>query len=173
MAEYVCLLRASADMYVWLGSCCHECLVQCSQQLVWKSSLLYVSAAHPMKFMLLFSLQVARPGDRVLHGDSVKLDGKPVRWQALNPSNSSSKEKFVYLKYWKPRDVICTTDRTITGNIVDQVCSTIHTLHSLESVSIFHQPSSPPLARLQLKCIILSLLSYTSASSVSQHWFIQ
>lgn len=78
--------------------------------------------------MLLCALQVAIAGDRVLHGDSVQLDGKPVKWQVLNSVNSSSKEKFVYVKYWKPRGVICTTDRTIAGNVVDEVCGVIHYL---------------------------------------------
>ena len=30
-------------------------------------------------------------------------------------------EKFVYLKYWKPRGVTCTTDRSVPGNIVGRV----------------------------------------------------
>ena len=29
--------------------------------------------------------------------------------------------RFVFIKYWKPKGVTCTTDRTIRGNIVDAV----------------------------------------------------
>jgi hypothetical protein len=65
---------------------------------------------------------VARPGDKVASGDVVKLDGRLVKWQALNPSSSSRKQEFLYIKYWKPRGVICTTDRAISGNVIDQVC---------------------------------------------------
>jgi hypothetical protein len=31
-------------------------------------------------------------------------------------------EQFVYLKYWKPVGVVCTTDRSIRDNIIDAVC---------------------------------------------------
>ena len=30
-------------------------------------------------------------------------------------------EQFVYLKYWKPVGVVCTTDRSIRDNIIDAV----------------------------------------------------
>lgn len=68
-------------------------------------------------------VQVASAGDRVFPGDSVKLDGRHVKWQALNSTTGSSKERHVYIKYWKPRGVTCTTDRTIKGNVIDEVCA--------------------------------------------------
>jgi 16S rRNA U516 pseudouridylate synthase RsuA-like enzyme len=33
----------------------------------------------------------------------------------------AGESRFVYLKYWKPRGVTCTTDRSIRGNIVDAI----------------------------------------------------
>ena len=33
----------------------------------------------------------------------------------------AGESRFVYLKYWKPRGVTCTTDRSIRDNIVDAV----------------------------------------------------
>jgi 16S rRNA U516 pseudouridylate synthase RsuA-like enzyme len=75
---------------------------------------------------------VAKPGDRVGQGDSVTLDGKVVFWQELNEkTDASGPQQYVYIKYWKPEGVICTTDRTIRDNVVDKVTST--TLNSLEN----------------------------------------
>ncbi|KAK3270194.1 hypothetical protein CYMTET_21396 [Cymbomonas tetramitiformis] len=87
---------------------------------------------------------VAEPGARVRAGDCVVLDGKRIDWEHLNPIEEDpyavsaeggsglelnlarrqklpSESRFVYIKYWKPRGVTCTTDRTIRGNIVDAV----------------------------------------------------
>ena len=63
----------------------------------------------------------ASPGDRVGLTDSVTLDGRPF---ALPPpaefdSSAFAADHFIYLKYWKPRGVTCTTDLRIDGNIVD------------------------------------------------------
>jgi pseudouridine synthase len=107
--------------------------------------------------------QPAVSGQRVFAGDQVTLDGRPVRWEALQaelapsppaaaapapaagprppaadagatdvaPGRDDSsdggcaplpfEERFVYVKYWKPRGVVCTADRSIRGNIVDAV----------------------------------------------------
>eukprot|EP00977_Amphora_coffeiformis_P028564 scaffold36018_cov191-Amphora_coffeaeformis.AAC.1 len=63
--------------------------------------------------------------------DEIKLDGQRVHgWETLNgltrSSNDSDDTKsdktvFEYIKYWKPRGVICTTDRRIAGNILDEI----------------------------------------------------
>ena len=56
-------------------------------------------------------------------GDKVALDGKLVRWEQLNVVTPSRgvQEQFTYIKYWKPRGVVCTTDQAIKGNVVDAV----------------------------------------------------
>lgn len=41
--------------------------------------------------------------------------------QRNNTTNNTSKPKFEYIKYWKPRGVICTTDTNIPGNIIDEM----------------------------------------------------
>lgn len=58
--------------------------------------------------------------------DVVALDGHVVKgWEALNACMSQNKEKeetiFEYIKYWKPCGVTCTTDRSIKGNILDEL----------------------------------------------------
>jgi len=73
-------------------------------------------------------------GQRVIpFVDTVELDGKRVDgWEAINGeieknsregiSGSSFKSQqniFEYVKYWKPRGVICTTDLRVKGNIID------------------------------------------------------
>jgi len=52
--------------------------------------------------------EVARPGNRVAKGDTVLLDGKPLK----------EKEKAVYLAFNKPRGIICTTDDKAEDNII-------------------------------------------------------
>jgi len=66
----------------------------------------------------------ATSGDRLERGDAVCLDGSIVDWERLNPPTSAagtdvSDTRFVYLKYWKPRGVVCTTDRRQRDNILD------------------------------------------------------
>lgn len=79
--------------------------------------------------------------------DTVTLDGNVVEgWEEINaippPSQRASRRKvevdaneegtntgqqqavskhFEYIKYWKPRGVICTTDRSIPHNIIDEI----------------------------------------------------
>ena len=97
----------------------------------------------------------AGPGDRLVPGDVVTLDGRAVEWEELEPSvpgrsggsehsrvglmggrgseraageaasggsleaAMASMAPYVYLMYWKPRGVICTTDRSVRGNVID------------------------------------------------------
>lgn len=89
---------------------------------------------------------VAQAGARVDRGDVVKLDGRVVEWERLNPPQTADADgvaspepaapspvrgasatpvaappPFVYVKYWKPRGVECTTDRRRRNNIIDRV----------------------------------------------------
>ena len=62
----------------------------------------------------------ATNGDRVSAGDVVTLDGKPFALPAsLLPDSSDIAASHIYLKYWKPRGVTCTTDARIPGNIIE------------------------------------------------------
>ena len=73
--------------------------------------------------------EVATPGDRVVPGDEVRLDGRPFSsasafaeaHELLGGAAPSTEAgaAFVYLKYWKPRGVTCTTDRKVRGNLID------------------------------------------------------
>ena len=66
---------------------------------------------------------VAEAGARLTRGDTVYLDGQPVDWERLNPEAAldaaGSASTFAYVKYWKPRGVVCTTDRRQEANILD------------------------------------------------------
>lgn len=58
--------------------------------------------------------------------DTVTLDGRVVQgWEQMNgiaqsttTDNNNANQSFEYIKYYKPRGVICTTDRRIRGNII-------------------------------------------------------
>lgn len=54
--------------------------------------------------------KVATLGSKVLEGDTVKVNGKNI---------SANKKDLVYIALNKPKGVICTTDRTIEGNLTD------------------------------------------------------
>lgn len=55
--------------------------------------------------------KVPEMGTKVVPGDNVEIDGKPVR----------SKEKPIYIALNKPTGITCTTERDVPGNIVDFV----------------------------------------------------
>jgi 23S rRNA pseudouridine2604 synthase len=61
----------------------------------------------------------------VPHQDSVALDGTIIRgWEKMNGFDdvrTSAVGGFEYVKYWKPRGVICTTDKRIKDNIIDEI----------------------------------------------------
>jgi len=65
--------------------------------------------------------QLAKSGDRVFSGDIVTLDGKQVTWETLAVVRPENKEQYAYIKYWKPKGVVCTTDTYQRGNIIDAV----------------------------------------------------
>jgi 23S rRNA pseudouridine2604 synthase len=75
-------------------------------------------------------------GTMLSHGDEVRLDGERVDWERLNllaqgdsPSEDTSAPEskvgvpavFTYVKMWKRRGVVCTTDRRQRGNIIDEL----------------------------------------------------
>jgi 23S rRNA pseudouridine2604 synthase len=55
--------------------------------------------------------EVAKKGNRVLEGDLVKINGKPLK----------SAEKTVYLAYHKPVGITCTTDLKDKTNIIQAI----------------------------------------------------
>jgi pseudouridine synthase len=67
----------------------------------------------------------------VPYQDIVELDGTVIKgWEQMNGlrqnTNSGSpaapvSDTFEYVKYWKPRGVVCTTDRNIRDNIIDVI----------------------------------------------------
>lgn len=69
----------------------------------------------------------------VPYKDVVRLDGKIVSgWEDMNAVVSTTKQhnsllvgqNFEYVKYWKPRGIVCTTDRRIKDNIIDEIVRT-------------------------------------------------
>ena len=70
---------------------------------------------------------IAKPGSRVLHGDIVRLDGQKQNWQTAPAARKSTpmqelklqESDLVYLKYWKPIGVTCTTDKYDRTNIIE------------------------------------------------------
>mmetsp|Transcript_3470 Transcript_3470/g.5411 ORF Transcript_3470/g.5411 Transcript_3470/m.5411 type:complete len:297 (+) Transcript_3470:38-928(+) len=67
--------------------------------------------------------RVAFLGQMVYEGDIVELDGKVIDWAEMVHSKQTSQlsntSTLVYLKYWKPVGVTCTTDRGDPSNIID------------------------------------------------------
>lgn len=83
---------------------------------------------------------VAVAGTMLSHGDEVRLDGKRVDWERLNlPAQGDApaggavcsaaagevvpSRVFTYVKMWKRRGVVSTTDRRQRGNIIDELGS--------------------------------------------------
>lgn len=54
-------------------------------------------------------------GTKVMPGDNVALDGKPI---GASPENKSDR---VYIAYHKPIGITCTTERHVKGNIIDAI----------------------------------------------------
>ena len=63
--------------------------------------------------------RVAKSGERVFPGDVVKLDGTQVNWERLTVDVSTN--DFIYIKHWKAENVACTTDFSISNNIIDRI----------------------------------------------------
>lgn len=68
---------------------------------------------------------VATCGTKVNRGDVVRFNGKVQNWQAMatakleQPPIERERRKFIYLKYWKPPGVACTSDPGDPSNIID------------------------------------------------------
>jgi 23S rRNA-/tRNA-specific pseudouridylate synthase len=67
----------------------------------------------------------AKPGDKVRFGDVIMLDNQKVTdWEELVeikkqlPSSSFDEQDFLYLKYWKPVGITCTSDVSDPNNII-------------------------------------------------------
>lgn len=63
--------------------------------------------------------EVVSTGAKALEGDEVRVDGEIVRARVLAPTPAA--KKAVYIALNKPVGITCTTDRTVSGNIVDFV----------------------------------------------------
>jgi 23S rRNA-/tRNA-specific pseudouridylate synthase len=69
---------------------------------------------------------VTTAGCRVVKGNIVRLDGQVQQWQEWSdakqeqPAREAESRKFVYVKYWKPPGVTCTSDRADKTNIIQQ-----------------------------------------------------
>ena len=62
---------------------------------------------------------VVSTGAKALDGDEVRVDGEIVRARVL--ASTPSAKKAVYIALYKPVGITCTTDQTVSGNIVDFV----------------------------------------------------
>ena len=61
----------------------------------------------------------ASPGDRVGPSDLITLDERPFAQPAVEERGTEERTTDIYLKYWKPRGVTCTTDQRVRGNIIE------------------------------------------------------
>ena len=59
-------------------------------------------------------------GTRVSRGSEVRLDGAVLRWEAADRAKETSGTSgaFLYLKYWKPAGVTCTSDPGDRSNVI-------------------------------------------------------
>jgi 23S rRNA-/tRNA-specific pseudouridylate synthase len=69
--------------------------------------------------------KICKCGDRLYKGDILKLDGKIQNWshlanakKKLPLAQNRDRRDFIYLKYWKPLGVTCTSDMSDKTNIV-------------------------------------------------------
>jgi len=78
------------------------------------------------EFRVLLNEKVAVSGSKVKPGDIIKLDGKKINWKESAERKSESGIKAlvnteateIYLKYWKPVGVTCTTNLADSSNII-------------------------------------------------------
>ena len=66
--------------------------------------------------------KMAEAGTRLKTGDVVRLDDVQIDWERLNVvDGNTSDAPFVYIKLWKRRGIVCTTDRRQKRNILDSL----------------------------------------------------
>lgn len=69
--------------------------------------------------------EVATLGTKVYSGDKVRLDGQIQRWEELveakkeQPSKILDERSLIYIKYFKPVGVTCTSDKKDKNNIIE------------------------------------------------------
>ena len=63
--------------------------------------------------------QVVSTGAKALEGDEVRVDGEIVKARVL--ASTPAAKRAIYIALNKPVGITCTTDRTVSGNIVDFV----------------------------------------------------
>jgi len=63
--------------------------------------------------------EVVSTGAKALEGDEVRVDGEIVKARVL--ASTPAAKRAVYIALNKPVGITCTTDRTVSGNIVDFV----------------------------------------------------
>lgn len=67
---------------------------------------------------------IAECGARVKHGDVVRYNGKVQNWELIatakerQPQVERENRSFIYLKYWKPAGITCTSDPSDPTNII-------------------------------------------------------
>ena len=63
---------------------------------------------------------VADLGTRVRRGAVVKLDGRKMQWERRETAKAAAgtSGEFLYVKYWKPKGVTCTSDASDRSNII-------------------------------------------------------
>lgn len=66
--------------------------------------------------LLINGHAATNPEARLKVGDEVLFDGNLIAW---NPANKEQQQPHEYIKYYKPRGVVCTTDRRVSNNILD------------------------------------------------------
>ncbi|MEV8521378.1 pseudouridine synthase [Dyella marensis] len=63
--------------------------------------------------------EVVSTGAKALEGDEVRVDGEIVKARVL--ASTPAAKRAIYIALNKPVGITCTTDRTVSGNIVDFV----------------------------------------------------
>jgi len=126
--------------------------------------------------------RIADHGMRILPGDKVRLHGRVVDWERLNtaaaaasqtPSETTTPARqkptdnspFVYIKYWKPKGVICTTDLRQPQNILAALGPLPHTTDRVFPVGRLDAASTGLILLTSDGTIVNSLLRFSAAKS--------